>query len=100
MGFERKRGKLMEFNAQLRGAGGSFAEVVGDTSVLEDIRYVITLDTDTQLPREAGHKLVGSTAHILNRPVIDPRRKRVVAGYGVLQPRVGVSLPSSRRSRF
>ncbi len=100
MGYERKRGKLMQFNALLRGVRESFAEIVGDTSVLADIRYVITLDTDTQLPREAAHQLVGSIAHILNRPVVDPRRHRVTAGYGVLQPRVGVSLPSSRRSWF
>jgi cyclic beta-1,2-glucan synthetase len=100
MGYERKRGKLAEFNALLRGAEGRFAEVVGETSVLAEVRYVITLDTDTQLPRDAARKMVGAMAHPLNRPVFDAERRRVVAGYGILQPRVGVSLPSAQRSWF
>ncbi len=71
MGCERKRGKLTEFNCLLRGgARGCFSEIVGDTSVLPSIRFVITLDTDTQLPREAAHKLVGALAHPLNRPPV------------------------------
>ena len=74
MGYERKRGKLMEFNALLRGKGNRFAEVVGDTARLAEVRYVITLDTDTQLPRDAARTMVGVMAHILNRPVLDARR--------------------------
>ena len=77
-----------------------FAEIVGDTTVLPQVRYVITLDTDTQLPRDSAREMVGAMAHPLNRPVFDPERRRVVTGYGILQPRVGVSLPSSRRSWF
>ena len=100
MGYERKRGKLLEFNAFLRGARDRFAEVIGDTGQLSEVRYVITLDTDTQLPRDAARAMVGAMAHILNRPVIDPERRRVVAGYGILQPRAGVSLPSVCRSWF
>jgi len=100
MGYERKRGKLAEFNAFLRGAEGRFAEIVGDTTLLPEVRYVITLDTDTQLPRDAARALVGAMAHTLNRPVFDSERRRVVAGYGILQPRVGVSLPSAQRSWF
>ena len=100
MGQERKRGKLMDFNALLRGDAGAFAPIVGDASQLASVRYVITLDTDTQLPRDAARQMIGAMAHILNRPVYDPRRRRVVAGYGVLQPRVGVSLPSARSSWF
>jgi cellobiose phosphorylase len=100
MGYERKRGKLLELNAFLRGARDRFGLVVGDTTLLSEVRYVITLDTDTQLPRDAARALVGALAHLLNRPVIDPERHRVVAGYGILQPRVGVSLPSARRSWF
>ena len=64
------------------------------------MRYVITLDTDTQLPRDAAQKMVGVMAHILNRPLYSPKSGRVVAGYGILQPRVGVSLPSALRSWF
>jgi hypothetical protein len=101
MGYERKRGKLMEFNALLRGgARDCFSEIVGTTAILPEIKYVITLDTDTQLPREAARQLVGTMAHPLNRPVFDDASGIVREGYSILQPRVGVSLPSSRRSWF
>ena len=101
MGHERKRGKLAEFNRCLRGGPRDcFCETIGDLSRLPHIRYVITLDTDTQLPRDAARDLVGSMAHPLNRPVYDPARGRVVDGYSILQPRVAVSLPSASRSRF
>ena len=101
MGYERKRGKLMEFNSLLRGRGAeSFSEVVGETSILPSIKYVITLDTDTQLPREAARQLIGTMAHPLNRPQFDPKRGIVTDGYSLLQPRVDVSLPSARRSWF
>jgi len=101
MGYERKRGKLMEFNELLRGgARGCFTEMVGDTAILAEIRYVITLDTDTQLPREAARQLIGTMAHPLNRPVFDAALGIIREGYGILQPRVGVSLPSARRSWF
>ena len=62
-------------------------------AVPADVRYVITLDADTRLPRDAVRRLVGKMAHPLNRPRFDPRRGRVVEGYGVLQPRVTPSLP-------
>ena len=106
MGFERKRGKLAEFNALLRDSSRHtpFAvEEDGTRSVpaaLAEVRYVITLDTDTQLPRDAARQMIGAMAHPLNRPVFDAERCRVVAGYGILQPRVGVSLPSAQRSWF
>ncbi len=101
MGYERKRGKLMEFNARLRGgARDCFSTIVGNPAILPGIKYVITLDTDTQLPREAARRLVGTLAHPLNRPQFDPVRGVVVEGYSILQPRVGVSLPSARRSWF
>ena len=101
MGWERKRGKLAEFNRFLRGgAGDAFSVVVGDVEPLRRVRYVITLDADTVLPPDAAPDLVGALAHPLNRAVYDPARGRVVRGYGILQPRVGVSLPSAYRSRF
>jgi len=101
MGYERKRGKLEELNALLRGgAAGCFAEIIGDIALLPSIRFVITLDTDTQLPRDAARRLVGTLAHPLNRPQFDRERGVVTAGYGILQPRVGVSLPGARRSWF
>jgi cyclic beta-1,2-glucan synthetase len=91
MGWERKRGKLHELNRLLRGATDtSFIE---GSWVPEGVRYVITLDADTRLPRETAVRLVGKMAHPLNRPKFDPQGKRVVSGYGILQPRVTPSLP-------
>lgn len=101
MGYERKRGKLEQFNALLRGeASTAFCEIVGDTSILNSIKYVITLDTDTQLPRDAAHKLIGNMAHPLNRPIYDADKRRIVTGYAILQPRASISLTSAARSRF
>jgi len=101
MGHERKRGKLEEFNALLqRGETAPFAALVGDREILRSVRFVITLDTDTELPREAARQLVATMAHPLIRPVFDPVQRKVVHGYGVLQPRVAVSLPSANRSWF
>jgi cyclic beta-1,2-glucan synthetase len=101
MGWERKRGKLAEFNRLLRGAADtSFAVIHGDRTILPSIRYVITLDSDTQLPMQAGRRLVGTLSHPLNRPRFDPRVQRVTEGYGVLQPRVQVSIESATRTSF
>jgi len=101
MGYERKRGKLMELNALLRGrCAECFSEIVGETEILSSIKYVITLDTDTQLPRESARQLIGTMAHPLNRPQFDPVRGIVTEGYSLLQPRVDVSLPSASRSWF
>jgi cyclic beta-1,2-glucan synthetase len=101
MGHERKRGKLADLNALLRGnAEGRFMLVVGDIASLPPVQYVITLDTDTGLPRDSAQAFVGTIDHPLNRAVYDPRQRRVVSGYGILQPRVGISLPSSARSRY
>ena len=100
MGWERKRGKLEDFNEALRGETGRFALVVGPTERLAAVRYVITLDSDTHLPRGAARELVGTMSHTLNRPVFNERLGRVTQGYGILQPRVGISIPSANRSRF
>src|SRR2546427_1756778 len=101
MGWERKRGKIEEFNALLRGATEtSFHVMVGDDSILEKIRYVITLDADTRLPRDTAVQLIGIIQHPLNRPVFDPRFRRVTAGYGILQPRGSVTLSSAAGSLF
>ncbi|MGA2230592.1 MAG: glucoamylase family protein [Tepidisphaeraceae bacterium] len=100
MGWERKRGKLEELNAFLRGKPHGFQVVAGPVDLLKDTRYVITLDTDTQLPRESARQLIGAMAHPLNRPVFDEKRGRVTEGYGFLQPRVADSMPSAARSNF
>ncbi len=101
MGYERKRGKLEQFNARLRGeAQTAFSDIVGDLSLLASIQYVITLDTDTQLPRDAARTLIGNLAHPLNRPVYDAGKGRIVEGYAILQPRASISLTSAGQSRF
>lgn len=101
MGYERKRGKLAELNAILRGQGyDRFSLMVGKTDTLLDIKYVITLDADTQLPRGAAWKLIASMAHPLNRALYNERKQRVTQGYGILQPRVAVSLPDITASNF
>jgi cyclic beta-1,2-glucan synthetase len=101
MGYERKRGKLAELNALLRGgAQDNFSLIIGATAVLSSIKYVITLDTDTQLPRDSARQLVSTMAHPLNHPHFDKERQMVTAGYGILQPRVAASLPSTNRSRY
>ena len=101
MGYERKRGKLADLNALLRGEGADrFSLVVGRIDVLKEVRYVITLDVDTQLPRGTARQFVGAMAHPLNRPVYDAGKRRIVAGYAILQPRVGISLPSAARSIY
>jgi cyclic beta-1,2-glucan glucanotransferase len=102
MGFERKRGKLGELNRVLRGGrpARGFSVIVGDLEALQCVRYVITLDADTQLPPEAARRLVETMAHPLNRPWFHKGSRRVVAGYGILQPRVSVSHGAERASRF
>jgi cellobiose phosphorylase len=101
MGYERKRGKLAELNSFLRGGSKEcFSVIIGNTEALEKVKYIITLDTDTQLPRDAARQLVGAMAHPLNRPQYDEKRQRICAGYGILQPRVAVSLPGTNRSRY
>ncbi|HXG88325.1 MAG TPA: glucoamylase family protein [Vicinamibacterales bacterium] len=101
MGWERKRGKIEEFNRLLRGATDTTFDVqVGDVSILPHVRYCITLDADTLLPRDSARKLVGIIAHPLNRPRFDASVGRVTEGYGILQPRVSVTMSSAADSRF
>ena len=98
IGWERKRGKLHELNRLLRGATDtSFIDVgAGPPSAPPNIRYVVTLDADTRLPRDTVLRLIGKMAHPLNRPRFDSVAGRVVEGYAILQPRVTPSLPTGR----
>jgi cyclic beta-1,2-glucan synthetase len=101
MGWERKRGKLGQFNRYLRGdAQDAFMTIVGDTTPLLSVKYVITLDSDTVLPRDSAQMLTGTMAHPLNKAYYDPTLGRIVRGYGIFQPRVGVSLTSAHASHF
>ncbi|MBI4863725.1 MAG: cyclic beta 1-2 glucan synthetase [Candidatus Riflebacteria bacterium] len=101
MGHERKRGKLADLTGALRGSPDDrCALVVGETGILTSVRYVITLDTDTELPRDAGRRLVATLSHPLVGPEFDPVTGQVTAGYSILQPRLGIRLPSASRSWF
>jgi len=100
MGWERKRGKLLDFNRLVKGDYDSFPVKVGDLSLLPRVRFVLTLDADTELPRGTAHRLVGAMTHPLNQAIVDPRENIVIAGYGILQPRVGISVQSASLSRL
>jgi len=101
MGWERKRGKLVQFNEYLLGKDeGAFSTIEGEAEWLHGVRYVVTLDSDTVLPRGAAVELIGTMAHPLNRAVFDAHAGRVVKGYGILQPRVSVSLASANGSYY
>jgi cellobiose phosphorylase len=103
MGYERKRGKLAALNALLRDdprARGAFSLTTGPLSALQDVRYVITLDTDTLLPRDAARTMIGAMAHPLNRPRFDPATDRPKAGYAILQPRVNEAPGPHDQTRY
>jgi cyclic beta-1,2-glucan synthetase len=94
IGWERKRGKLSELNRLLRGAQDT--TFIEPSAAPAGVRYVITLDSDTRLPRETVGRLIGKMAHPLNQPRFDEGLGRVVEGYAVLQPRVTPALPVGR----
>ncbi|HUB00218.1 MAG TPA: glucoamylase family protein [Terracidiphilus sp.] len=100
MGWERKRGKLLDLNRLLQREGDAFPIKAGKLDVLGEVRYILTLDADTQLPRGMAAKLAGAIAHPLNQAIIDPKRRIVTEGYGILQPRMGVTVRSTARSRL
>ncbi|UAY53560.1 GH36-type glycosyl hydrolase domain-containing protein [Ferruginibacter albus] len=101
MGFERKRGKLGDLNALIKDdSKENFSLIIGDEAIYSKIKYIITLDTDTELPREAAWKMVGTMAHPLNRALYSEKKKRVTEGYTILQPRVSNSLPGFNSSAY
>jgi len=101
MGWERKRGALLELVREMRGATDtSFSTKIGEQAFRHSCTFVITLDADTVLPRDGARKLISAIAHPLNRARWRPGEPRVSEGYGLIQPRVGMTLPGSKRSRF
>jgi cyclic beta-1,2-glucan synthetase len=100
MGWERKRGKLLDLNKLLSGDADAFPIKSGAVGLLPTVRYILTLDSDTQLPRGTAAMLAGAIAHPLNQAVVDPKSRTVVEGYGILQPRMGVTVRSAARSRL
>ncbi len=101
IGWERKRGKLMEFNEFLRGnENTSYNVISSDAQELRKVKYVITLDADTKIPRDSAKKLIGAMAHPLNNAIINHGNKNVSRGYGLMQPRIGVSILSANKTLF
>jgi cyclic beta-1,2-glucan synthetase len=102
MGWERKRGKLHELNRLLRGAKDtSFIPLPGRTlDIPYNVRYVITLDADTRLPRDSALQLISLMGHPLNRPRFNAKTQRIEAGYAIIQPRVTPSLPIGVEGSF
>jgi cellobiose phosphorylase len=101
MGWERKRGKLADLNSYLRGGPPErFSVVIGQLGGESPVKYVITLDSDTTLPRDSARQMVAAMAHPLNRPWYDETKGRVTRGHGILQPRVGVTVGTAMRSNY
>ncbi|WP_280770306.1 GH36-type glycosyl hydrolase domain-containing protein [Salipaludibacillus daqingensis] len=101
MGWERKRGKLVEFIHLIKGKSNTSYHVsFGNRHVIQEIRYLITLDADTELPLESAKRMIGTIHLPFNRPKLNQTKTRVIDGYGVLQPRIGMSYDVADRSRF
>ncbi|WP_243096941.1 glucoamylase family protein [Thermohalobacter berrensis] len=102
MGWERKRGALVELNRLLKGAEDtSYSIVTGDISKLkEKVKYVITLDADTKMPLNTAKKLIGTISHPLNKAKLDKNNKIVSEGYGIIQPRISLDIESANISLF
>jgi cyclic beta-1,2-glucan synthetase len=101
MAWERKRGKLEELNRLLLGDTTTTLKLmVGEIAQLQGVRYVITLDSDSQLSRDVAKKLIATISHPMNRPRIDESVNRVTKGYAFIQPRVTISLTSATNSFF
>ena len=101
MAYERKRGKISEFNQLIRGSRNTtFVEENINWNLLNNLKYIITLDADTQLPINAAKKLIGTIAHPLNYPIFSDTDKKITSGYAIIQPRISVSMISSVQTRF
>lgn len=101
MGWERKRGALMEFNEYILGSKETSFKYLSSTNLLgRNIKYIITLDADTILPIGMAKKLIGTMAHPLNRPIIDEERRIVIDGYALLQPKISFDIESSNKTLF
>ena len=101
MGLERKRGKIMELNRLLRGDNHTSYNVLSSSiENLQQIKYVITLDADTQIPRDTAKRLIGAMSHVLNKVYINNKDKKVIRGYGIMQPRISISTISANKTLY
>lgn len=102
MGWERKRGALLEFNELLTGSNDTTYSIISSdiSHIINKIKYIITIDADTNLPMDAAKKLIGTISHPLNKAVFDKEKKIVIDGYGLIQPRIAVDIESSNITPF
>ena len=105
LGWERKRGLLSQFNRYILGKEDNpfFINTIENTmpnEVKQKIKYVITLDADTELVLNTGLELIGSMAHILNKPVLNKKKDLVIDGYALIQPRIGINLDAANKNLF
>lgn len=101
MGYERKRGAIVEFNNLItKSSSTSYSVVSGDINNLKDIKYIITLDADTIMPIGAASRLIGTISHPLNAAEYDEDKNIVIDGYGIIQPRIGINIESIGKSKF
>lgn len=101
IGWERKRGLLVTFNKYIKGKlKNNFLSntIENQKEILPNIKYIITLDSDTNLSLETAQKLIGAMSHVLNIPIIE--NNRVVDGYGIMQPRIGLDMDLSKKTKF
>lgn len=99
-GWERKRGAITELVRMIKGEKHSFQTFAGDMQALQRTKYIIALDSDTQMLLETASGLAAIAEHPLNRPVIDDKTGTVVRGYGILAPSVAATLKSSLATPF
>lgn len=102
MGYERKRGKLIELNRILQGKEDKSKNslIVGNKEILRGIKYVVTLDTDTQAPLDSVKKIIASMSHPLNEAVVDEKKGMVTGGYGMLQPHLAITVSNANETSF
>src|SRR5438309_4252754 len=103
IGWERKRGKLEQLYRFLTGESAPELEgflYAGNRTQLEGVRFVITLDADTQLLRDTARRMIETLAHPLNQARLSPDGRHVVRGYTIVQPSVSASLPSATATWF
>lgn len=100
MGWERKRGALLEAMLLLRGEESSLFCISGSADELENVSLLLALDSDTRLTPGCARRLVGAMLHPLNRPALDGKTHMVKSGHGIISPKISVSLPDAMRSDF
>ncbi len=101
LGWERKRGMITQFNRFLiYGEKADFYDIKLDREKIGEIKYVVTIDADTQIGINNVAKLVGIMAHPLNHPVMNDNRTAVIKGHGLLQPRVSTSIHCASENLF